>query len=190
MPFMSGNQITLSDVIRQHPERPLLIHPRAAFTPSSLCDAVRETRDAYPRLAAASVALQFPDSVDMLLQLIALDGYAREVLLLPPHLSDPALADLLRSTGVSCLLNENGLSVLAPETAGVVLGEGFPGVPPERIAEGIRKQVAFADKKAEDAPPLPEELAQAAEGAVGAPPRQDEPGKDEGPDDEPDDQAE
>jgi acyl-coenzyme A synthetase/AMP-(fatty) acid ligase len=121
---MSSEDITLLGAVGQHPESPLLIHQDDSFTPSMLCEAALATRNTYPALAASSVALQFSSGMDLLLALIALDGYAREILLLPPCLAPALLAELVSESGVSHLLTENGLTVLAPEPAAKASGAG------------------------------------------------------------------
>lgn len=112
---MSAEAGTLLAAIRQHPERPLLIYEDERFTPSSLCTAAGTLRAQYPELATAGVALQFANTIEMLVNLIALDGHARAILLLPPCLSPAAVAELAQATGTSYLLNNKGLSAIVPQ---------------------------------------------------------------------------
>ena len=115
MPFMSAKADTLLGAIGQHPEQPLVIHRDEQLTPSRLCSAAGEIKAAHPELASASIALQFSNTRELLVNLLALDGYAGEILLLPPCLSGDRLTDLVSTVGSAYLLNENGVSALAPE---------------------------------------------------------------------------
>lgn len=114
---MTSEACTLLQAIRQHPDRPLLIHEHRHLTPSDICDAAQGIRTAYPELASASVALQFSNTCELLIHLVALDGFVREILLLPPCLAGSPLTDVISNVSVSCLLNENGVSTFAPEPA-------------------------------------------------------------------------
>lgn len=120
---MSGEPGTLLEVIRRHPESPLLIHDGGYLTPSDICDNAWKIRSAYPELAGASVALQFSNTIELLTHLVAMDGFVRQLLLLPPCLSGSPRTEVITAAGVSCLLNENELSVLAPGPQEVTTGD-------------------------------------------------------------------
>lgn len=116
---MSSEAVTLLGVIRQHSERPLLIQGDEQLTPSALVDAALKIRSAYPELENAGVALQFSDNLKLLITLLAMDGFAAEILLLPPCLADTSLEYTISATGVSWLFRESGPTALAPEPAAV-----------------------------------------------------------------------
>ena len=78
---MSSEAVTLLGVIRQHSERPLLIQGDEQLTPSALVDAALKIRSAFPELENAGVALQFSDNLKLLITLLAMDGFAAEILL-------------------------------------------------------------------------------------------------------------
>jgi len=111
---MSGETASLLGMIEAHPERALIIHHDQPFTPGSLSRAARDIRARHPQLQGANVALQCADSGDFLLRLIALDGFAREILLLPPCLSGSALKGTLSRAGSTHLLDHTGASAVAP----------------------------------------------------------------------------
>lgn len=111
---MKGDMPTLLDAIEHHPEQPLLLCGDERLTPSALVAAAEATRRCHPELAGVSVALQFSDTAGLLLNLLALDGFAGRMLLLPPCLSGAALEQVLAAAGVSRLMSERGVSVLRP----------------------------------------------------------------------------
>ncbi|MDE0952879.1 MAG: class I adenylate-forming enzyme family protein [Halioglobus sp.] len=109
---MSNEPMTLLQIIRQHPERPLLISDEGTFSPAALCRDAEKIRSLYPELAAANIALQFTHPAQLLLHLIALDGYARRILLLPPCLTGPAFENVISESAADFLLDATGLSTL------------------------------------------------------------------------------
>ncbi len=112
---MTDETDTLLGLVRRHPERPVLICNDEPFTPSALCRAAEDLRGTLPGTASGGIALQFPNAGDLLIRLLALDGYAREILLLPPCLSGPPLRQLMSAANISHLLDSQGLSSVVPK---------------------------------------------------------------------------
>lgn len=106
---MPGESVTLLQGIGRQPEHPVLVADGEQYTPSSLQFLAEQLRSKYPVLHCARLALRFSSPRELLLHLIAFDGYASAILLLPPDVDDATRATLLSDATIAYLLDEQGL---------------------------------------------------------------------------------
>lgn len=157
--FMKNEPMTLLQIIRQHPERPLLISDEGTFSTSELCIEAEKIRSRYPELASANVALQFIHPTQLLLHLIALDGYAQQILLIPPCLTEPLFERVIDESATDFLLDITGLSTVGnglPNQAGfdtsqwLFITSGTSGAP--KVYAHTLSSLGFRVKPLRDSP--------------------------------------
>lgn len=78
----------IEEIPAADPERSLIYTPEATYTVHGLLRCVAAFRDTHPACRGASVGLRSASSADLALGLLALDGFARRIVLLPEDQSD------------------------------------------------------------------------------------------------------
>jgi acyl-CoA synthetase (AMP-forming)/AMP-acid ligase II len=106
---MSSEALTLLGALQQHRGRYVVLHGSEQTTPAQLCHAAEQLRTRYPNLEQTGVALQSDNRSGLVQKLVALDGFARDILLLPPRMPRTQVAELADAAGVDYVLDDSGL---------------------------------------------------------------------------------
>jgi acyl-CoA synthetase (AMP-forming)/AMP-acid ligase II len=106
---MAHESMTLLEAIGRHSHEPLLIVEDTEYSAKSLINIAESLRSDYPSLEGADVALHFSRPGAFLTHLIALDGFASKILLLPPCMEDGPRESILSDGGFSVLIGDDGL---------------------------------------------------------------------------------
>lgn len=99
---------TLETALRQLPPmRPCLLDVTGCETVAQLLEAALALRGRMPWAAGTRVALRGLTPAELVMALIALDGTAQKILLLPPSLDTPTAAELIAKASIVDLLESN-----------------------------------------------------------------------------------
>jgi len=114
---MANKPMTLLGAIERHSQGPLLVLDNEEYSAEALSRVATEFRLAYPALDGGNVALHFSNPGDFLKHLIALDGFAANLLLLPPCMKDELREEVLSEANIGVLIGDTGLETVTPAQA-------------------------------------------------------------------------
>ncbi|MEM8662473.1 MAG: AMP-binding protein, partial [Pseudomonadota bacterium] len=112
---MSSRQATFAECIQSHTGTPLLIHDKNLVYHDTLTAQALSLRTGCSSDSSYSVALQTRDPYQLILGLVAMDGYAQKLLILPPCTPLETSAALFKQEKITHLLSQEGLRRITNE---------------------------------------------------------------------------